>query len=116
MTRDTVYLHVAPMFHMADFCGSMGATLRCGSNVVLQSFDAGQVLDIIPERRISHILIVPAMIKMVLNHPQAAGADVSSLKALLYGASPMPAATAATNACAICADTGTGTPACTVRS
>ena len=93
MTRDTVYLHVAPMFHMADFCGSMGATLRCGSNVVLQSFDAGQVLDIIPERRISHILIVPAMIKMVLNHPQAAGADVSSLKALLYGASPMPAAT-----------------------
>jgi acyl-CoA synthetase (AMP-forming)/AMP-acid ligase II len=32
------------------------------------------------------------MIKMVLNHPNAPTADVSSLQYLLYGASPMPAA------------------------
>ena len=24
-----VYLHAAPMFHMADFAGSMGATMSC---------------------------------------------------------------------------------------
>ena len=41
MARESVYLHAAPMFHMADFAGSMGTILCCGSNVILQSFEAG---------------------------------------------------------------------------
>ena len=93
MDRETVYLHAAPMFHMADFCGSMGAILRCGSNVIVQSFDAGEVLQAIAGEQISHALLVPSMIKMVLNHPAASQADVSSLRCVIYGASPMPAAT-----------------------
>ncbi len=93
MNRDSAYLHVAPMFHMADFAGGMGTTLACATNVILQSFDAGQVLRTFSEEKISHVLIVPAMIKMVLNSPDVATADLSSLKALIYGASPMPAAT-----------------------
>ena len=93
MSRDSTYLHVAPMFHMADFAGGMSATLCAGRNVVLQSFEAGQVLQTIGEQGVTHVLLVPAMIKMVLNHPQAAQADVSSLERIMYGASPMPAAT-----------------------
>lgn len=93
MARESVYLHAAPMFHMADFCGSMGTILRCGSNVILQSFEAGAVLQAIAQEQISHALLVPSMIKMVLNHPAVAEADVSSLQCVVYGASPMPSAT-----------------------
>ena len=93
MNRDSVYLHVAPMFHMADFAGGMGTTLCCAKNVILQAFDAGQVLQTFAAEKISHVLLVPAMIKMVLTHPDVATADLSSLKTLIYGASPMPAAT-----------------------
>ncbi len=93
MNRDSVYLHVAPMFHMADFAGGMGTTLCCGKNVILQSFDPGQVLRTFAAAKISHVLLVPAMIKMIFNHPDVATADLSSLKTLIYGASPMPAAT-----------------------
>jgi len=93
MTRDSTYLHVAPMFHMADFAGAMGTTLCAGKNVVLQAFDPGQVLETFALERVSHVLLVPAMIKMVLNHPGAAEADMSSLELIIYGASPMPAAT-----------------------
>lgn len=92
MSRNSIYLHVAPMFHMADFAGSMNTTLRCASHVVLQAFDPGQVLATIAAERITHVLMVPAMIKMVLNHPDAPTADLSSLEYILYGASPMPAA------------------------
>ncbi|MGI9293557.1 MAG: acyl-CoA synthetase [Pseudomonadales bacterium] len=92
MTRDDVYLHVAPMFHMADLAGTMNVTLSCGSNVILQSFEPQRVLQTFAEHRISHSLLVPAMIKMVLNHADAPTADVSSLRYLLYGASPMPPA------------------------
>jgi acyl-CoA synthetase (AMP-forming)/AMP-acid ligase II len=93
MDRDGIYLHVAPMFHMADFAGGMSLTLCCGSNVMLQTFDPGQVLQTLAEERITHVLMVPAMIKMVLNHPEVARADLSSLQKLVYGASPMPAST-----------------------
>jgi acyl-CoA synthetase (AMP-forming)/AMP-acid ligase II len=92
MSRDSAYLHVAPMFHMADFAGSMNTTLSCGCNVVLESFEPGQVLQTLEKEKISHVLLVPAMIKMVLNHPDAGKTDLSALECILYGASPMPAA------------------------
>lgn len=93
MHRESTYLHVAPMFHMADFAGGMGTSLSAATNAVLQSFDPGRVLETIAEQKVTHVLLVPSMIKMVLNHPQAAAADVSSLEKIIYGASPMPAAT-----------------------
>lgn len=93
MGRDSSYLHVAPMFHMADFAGSMGLTLRCGKNVILESFEPGQVLRTLAEEKVTHCLMVPAMIKMCLNHPDAATADMSSVECIIYGASPMPAVT-----------------------
>jgi acyl-CoA synthetase (AMP-forming)/AMP-acid ligase II len=93
MNRKTIYLHAAPMFHMADFAGSMGATICCSSNVILQAFDPEKVLNIVGEEQVTHTLIVPAMIKMMLNHPAFASADVSTLECVIYGASPMPAAT-----------------------
>jgi acyl-CoA synthetase (AMP-forming)/AMP-acid ligase II len=93
VNRESVYLHAAPMFHMADFAGSMGTILGCGSNVILRAFDAGQVLQAFAEEKISHALLVPAMIKMALHHPEAATADMSSVECIMYGASPMPAAT-----------------------
>ena len=93
MDRDGIYLHVAPMFHMADFAGSMSLTLCCGSNVILQAFDPGQVLQTLAEERITHVLMVPAMIKMVLNHPEVATADLCGLQKIIYGASPMPVST-----------------------
>ncbi len=92
MTRDSSYLHVAPMFHMADFAGSMNATLCSARHVVLQSFEPGQVLETFATQGISHALLVPAMIKMVMNHPDVASTDVSKLETLVYGASPMPPA------------------------
>jgi len=93
MNRDAIYLHMAPMFHIADFAGGMGTTLSAGRNVILQSFDPGKVLQTLAGERVTHVLLVPSMIKMILNHPDAAGADLSHLNRIIYGASPMPAAT-----------------------
>ena len=93
MSRDSVYMHVAPMFHMADFASGMGVTICCAENAIQQSFDPAKVVSGIAEWNITHIMLVPAMIKMILNHPDANSADLSSLQCLLYGGSAMPAAT-----------------------
>ena len=93
MGRLSRYLHVAPMFHMADYAGGMAATLSAASNIIMQSFDPTGVYEIIATERVTHALLVPAMIKMLLDHPNAATADMSSMEKIMYGASPMPAAT-----------------------
>ena len=92
MTRDSTYLHVAPMFHVADFAATMGTVLSAAHSVILPTFDPGQVLETFASERITHVLMVPSMIKMVLAHPDVEQADVSSLEVLIYGASPMPVA------------------------
>lgn len=91
ITQNHVYLHAAPMFHMADFAGSMGTLLAGAKHVFIPSFDAGLVLETIARQSITHTLLVPAMIKMLLNHPDASTTDLSSLQKVFYGASPMPA-------------------------
>ena len=70
----------------------MAATLSAARNVVMQSFDPA-VYETIASEKITHALLVPAMIKMLLDHPNAATADMSSMETIMYGASPMPAAT-----------------------
>jgi len=93
MDHTSNYLHVAPMFHMADFAGSMAATLLGAQHYVLQSFEPGLVLRTFKEQDISHSLLVPAMIKMLLNHPHADLAEQSTLSTIMYGGSAMPAET-----------------------
>lgn len=91
LDRRNSYLHVAPMFHMADFAISMCAILSCASHVIVPRFDPDLVINTIVERQVTHVMLVPAMIKSVLNHPSAPQLAGSALCKLLYGASPMPA-------------------------
>lgn len=92
LTEDDIMLHAAPMFHVADgiLC-MMAATLGC-TNVMVPAFEPTLVLKTLQESGITASLLVPTMINMVVNHPEIGAYDLSRLKSLLYGASPMPEA------------------------
>ncbi len=92
LDRDTVYLHAAPMFHLADGAMTMGVLLAGGSHVMIPAFNPEQVMAAVERHRVSHLLLVPTMIHMTITHPKLAEADLSSLRWLLYGASPIPEA------------------------
>jgi long-chain acyl-CoA synthetase len=92
LDETTVYLHAAPMFHLADICMFVGVMQAGGAHVFIPRFEPQAVLRNIEEHRITFTLLVPTMIHMLLEQMQASPADISSLKVLLYGASPMPAA------------------------
>ncbi len=89
---DDVFLHAAPMFHAADgfFC-KIAATLGC-SNVIVPAFEPNLVLRTLQDEKITVALLVPTMINMLVNHPDIGNYDLSNLRSLLYGASPMPEA------------------------
>ncbi|HVO98936.1 MAG TPA: long-chain fatty acid--CoA ligase [Bryobacteraceae bacterium] len=86
-----VWLHAAPMFHGADFWSIYAHPVLGSANLYLPTFDPEKFLYLVQSERVTDTVIVPTMINMVLNHPSFDGCDLSSLRHILYGASPMPA-------------------------
>ena len=86
------YLHAAPMFHLANGMGMYAALLKGGSNVMVQSFAPERVMETIAAERVTDTLLVPTMVQMLVDHPARAQHDLSSLRRVVYGASPMSGA------------------------
>jgi long-chain acyl-CoA synthetase len=89
---DAATLHVAPMFHLAGFGGFMMALLTGARHVIIPRFDPGLVLESIERNKVTTVLLVPTMIRMLMMHPNLSTTNLSSLRHLIYGASPMPEA------------------------
>ena len=87
---DSAVLHAAPFFHAAGLGRALVQFIAGETHVVIPAFDAGDVLKAIGEERVSETLLVPTMIQAVLSHPDFARTDLTSLKRLTYGASPIP--------------------------
>ncbi len=88
----TVYLHAAPMFHAADNAVNFVVTAVGGKHLFMPRFDAGLFLQRVAREKVTATLIVPTMINMIVHHPEVEATDTSSLKRMIYGASPMPEA------------------------
>jgi len=80
------------MFHIADWCMCIGMALMGGTNSFLPGFEPTAVMQRIEDEGIEKMLMVPTMINMIVNHPSIGDFDLSSLKSVMYGASPMPEA------------------------
>jgi len=88
-SADETVLGVMPLFHVAGVNYAVGSLAGGGRLVLLPEFDPSAVLRIIEAERVAHVFLVPAMIQMVLQRPEIDGADLSSLKTVSYGASPI---------------------------
>jgi long-chain acyl-CoA synthetase len=84
-----VGLHVSPLFHIAGALCLHCAFLSASRNIIMPAFDAGKALGHFERDQINQVLLVPTMLGAVLNHPQMATTNVSSLRNILYGAAPM---------------------------
>ena len=89
--RSAVNVHAAPMFHLADI-GIYCVTMAGGRHVFLPRIDAASLLDAIEAHGITHCMTVPTMIDRMTKEAADAPRNVSSLRLLGYGGSPMPAA------------------------
>ncbi|WP_297696853.1 long-chain-fatty-acid--CoA ligase [Phenylobacterium sp.] len=86
---DDTVLIVMPLFHVAGTNISFSGLAAGGRVIVLPEFRPAEVLRLIEAERVAHVFLVPAMINMLLQTPEAATTDVSSLKTIAYGASPI---------------------------
>ena len=86
------YLHAGPQFHLADGAFTYGVTWMGGTHVFIPAFDPSATIDAIEKEKVTTSIVVPTMINMMLHDPACDDADLSSMRALAYGASPMPSA------------------------
>lgn len=89
MTDGTIYLHAAPMFHIADLIWFSALTFMGGTHVVIPAFTPEATLEAIEKHRPDQTLLVPVMLQMILQSDKLAQTDISSLRQIAYGASPI---------------------------
>ena len=87
--RDDAMLHAASLIH-ASGTFVLPFWLRGARTVILPGFEPGAFLAAIASERITAVNMVPTMLQMLVEHPDFRGTDVSSLRQVIYGASPMP--------------------------
>jgi len=95
ITPDGRLLHAAPMFHLADFAIWIAGLLTGGTHVIVDGFTPDGVLTAIERHAVTDVLLVPTMVQVLADFPDAGRFDTSSLVRLIYGGSPMPEATLA---------------------
>lgn len=88
--NNDIYLHSGPMFHLADQASTFAVTLVGGTHAILRMFTPKGILEVIEKEQITMSMLVPTMINMFLHSADFEKYDTSSLKMILYGASPMP--------------------------
>lgn len=88
---DSVWVNPMPMFHLGGCSfGALGA-LSCGGVHVIHDFEAGHTLRLAEQERATFLPIVPTMVVSMMDHPDFAGTDLSSVTLLAGGSTTIPA-------------------------
>ncbi|WAC93966.1 class I adenylate-forming enzyme family protein [Mycobacterium sp. Aquia_213] len=88
--KPSVSMLTVPLFHVGGALGVLGS-LYSGNTAVVQSrFDAGEWLRLVSQHRVTTTFMVPTMLQRIIDHPDFAGTDLSSLIAIAYGAAAAP--------------------------
>ena len=91
--RQTRWLVASPMFHTGGIIGTLATVWAGGTHVIMPRFDPDLAVDLIEREAVTHTLLVPTMLAAAANAQLARPRDVSSLRYLSHGASPISAET-----------------------
>jgi fatty-acyl-CoA synthase len=90
---DDVVLQVLPQFHVGGWNVQALLGWWKGARIVLErQFDAGRVLQLIEQKRVTTMMGVPPIYLFLAQHPRFGEADLSSLERAVVGGAPMPEA------------------------
>jgi long-chain acyl-CoA synthetase len=91
--QQTRWLVASPMFHTGGIIGTLATVWAGGAHVIMPRFDPDQAVDLIEREAVTHTLLVPTMLARAAKAQLARPRDVSSLRYLSHGASPISADT-----------------------
>jgi fatty-acyl-CoA synthase len=92
-----VQVTTMPLFHTGGcVCCVLGAVSKRMTQVLVEAFEPGIVLELVATYRVNALLAVPTMLIGMMEHPSFNTADLASLKVICSGGSTVPAAVVTT--------------------
>jgi long-chain acyl-CoA synthetase len=88
--KPSVGMMCVPFFHVGGSLGVLGSLYSGNTLVVQRRFDAGEWLRLVSDYRVATTFMVPTMLQRILDHPDFASTDLTSLVAIAYGAAAAP--------------------------
>jgi acyl-CoA synthetase (AMP-forming)/AMP-acid ligase II len=79
-----------PLYHVAGIQAMMAAIYGGRTLVMERQFEAGEWMELVEREKANRAMMVPTMLKQLLDHPDFEKHDLSSLRVITYGAAPMP--------------------------
>ncbi|OGO39534.1 MAG: hypothetical protein A2147_04315 [Chloroflexi bacterium RBG_16_57_8] len=79
-----------PLYHVAGTQATMAAIYGGRTLVMQRQFDPKAWMELVQKERVARAMMVPTMLKQLMDHPDFGKYDLSSLKVITYGAAPMP--------------------------
>ena len=83
-------LLTVPLYHIAGLQGALAAIYGGRTLAIMRQFEPGEWLALARDCRVNRAMLVPTMLKRLMDYPQFHEYDLSSLKVITYGAAPMP--------------------------
>ena len=81
-----------PLHHIAGVQAVMAAVYGGRSIIIQRQFEPREWMELVQQERADRAMMVPTMLKQILDHPEFDKYDLSSLEVITYGAAPMPVA------------------------
>ncbi|MFT4288752.1 long-chain-fatty-acid--CoA ligase [Nocardioides sp.] len=88
-TEESVSLVPTPYYHVTAGGWSLLALNAGGRIIQFQEVTPQNMLELMVEHRATHVIMVPTLMQMFINSPEASSADYSSVKYVVYGGSPI---------------------------
>ena len=79
-----------PLYHIAGLQAVMAGIYGGRTIVVQRQFDAEDWMNLVKTEKVDRAMMVPTMLKQLMDSPKFNAADLQSLKVITYGAAPMP--------------------------
>ncbi len=83
-------LLTVPLYHVAGIQAMMAAIYGGRTVVLMRQFEVNEWMKTVQQEKATRAMLVPTMLKMIIDNPDFAKYDLSSLQVITYGASPMP--------------------------
>ncbi len=89
LTDADVWLHAAPMFHLADAWATWALTWVGGTHVMVPEFSPAAVIDVMQREKVTLTNMIPTMLNLMVNDPAIRQADFPALRLMLSGGAPI---------------------------
>jgi fatty-acyl-CoA synthase len=89
ITPKDAVLVCMPIFHVSGTNIGLLGVSRGAKVIVMREFNPAELIEMIVRHSVTYLVLVPAAILALLQHPAAASANFSTVRMLTYGASPI---------------------------